>query len=454
MAPQVVRWLLFSTLFCTIQVFAEEKPAEPFAFADYTWLNGNTRVKDSVFDSKYFTGQFMADVNYIYDFNHPQDHTLVGSTAAGRTGELQVQQLGVGGDFHVDNVRGRLMTQFGLYSTMTPRNDASPARGQWDLADAFRYVSEAYGGYHWDVWHGINLDAGIFMSYIGLFSYYNNENWAYQASYTSANTPWFFNGLRLQTFPTERLKVELWLINGWQSYGMYNEMPGLGFQLLYRWNENNSFVSNGYWGADTLNMVGRDRYHSDSSYQHKYIDNPSGAISKAAFSLTFDVGCENGDGVKCWGGDTNTPSQYFISGMGYNRIWFAHDKMALTIGGGFLNNPGRYLVLIPPIQPTGTTGASAGDGATYSGSNVPTWHANPGDPFHAWDYTVGFDYMPSQYMTWRIEFNHRESDTPYFAGPGGVTGSNGNNNTAPTADWTPNLVKAENRINMAMLVRF
>ena len=100
--------------------------------------------------TKVFTGEFRLDTSYIYDLNHPQDDTLVGSSESGRTGEFQVQQLGIGGDFHYDNVRGRLMTQFGMYSTMTPRNDASPTRGQWNLDNAYRYISEAYGGYHID----------------------------------------------------------------------------------------------------------------------------------------------------------------------------------------------------------------------------------------------------------------------------------------------------------------
>jgi len=30
-------------------------------------------------------------------------------------------------------------------------------------------MSEAFGGYHFNVMHGINVDAGIFMSYVGLF---------------------------------------------------------------------------------------------------------------------------------------------------------------------------------------------------------------------------------------------------------------------------------------------
>ncbi|HTQ80721.1 MAG TPA: outer membrane beta-barrel protein, partial [Thermoanaerobaculia bacterium] len=225
---------------------AAAQPAEPFAFADFTWLNGNSREKDVPLDTKLFTPEFRLDTNFVYDFHNPKDHTIDGSSETGRTSELQVQQLGVGGDFHYDNVRGRLMTQFGLYSELTARNDASPSRGQWNLADAYRYLSEAYGGYHWDKMHGVNLDAGIFMSYVGLFSYYNYDNWAYQPSYVSANTPWFFNGLRLQTFPTDRLKVEVWLTNGWQSYGVFNNLPGLGTQITYRPNGSLSFIFNEY----------------------------------------------------------------------------------------------------------------------------------------------------------------------------------------------------------------
>lgn len=67
----------------------------PFGFASFTWLNGNSRQDSSVFDSKYFTGEFRADVSFIEQFNHPSDHTLVGTSESGRTSEVQVQQLGV-----------------------------------------------------------------------------------------------------------------------------------------------------------------------------------------------------------------------------------------------------------------------------------------------------------------------------------------------------------------------
>ncbi|HEV2388116.1 MAG TPA: outer membrane beta-barrel protein [Candidatus Acidoferrales bacterium] len=425
---------------------AEKKPvAEPFAFADFSWLNGNPRETIIPLDTKLFTPEIRADVDYNYDFNHPQDDTIAGSSEVFRSNEVQMTQLGVGGDFHYDNVRARLMTQFGMYSETTPRNDASPVRGQWDLSGAYRYLSEAYGGYHLDALHGVNVDAGIFMSYIGLFSYYNYDNWAYQPSYVSSNTPWFFNGVRIQIFPTDKLKLEPWFINGWQSYGRFNKFPGLGGQIAYRPTGWLSFVFNNYgMGTDTLGVPGRSRIHTDDSVEVKYYDNPDSTVDKAAFSLTGDAGCEYGGGVSCFGNGKGTVKQSFLGFMLYNRLWFRNDRYALTLGGGKINNPGRYLVLLPPIN-----GATAISGTPY-------FTENPGDPYKAWDASGTFDYMPRQYVTFRWEFDHRSANVPYFAGPGGVTPPGGNQGAPGSlvSGWAPDLRKTENRVTGAILVKF
>ena len=419
--------------------------AEPFAFADWSWLNGNARTKTPAFDSKFFTPEIRADVDYVYDFNHPKDDTIGGSSEVFRSNEVQLTQLGVGGDFHYDNVRARLMTQFGMYSTTTPRNDASPARGQWDLADAYRYVSEAYGGYHINALHGINVDAGIFMSYIGLFSYYNFDNWAYQPSYVSSNTPWFFNGVRVQIFPTAHLKIEPWLVNGWQSYGRFNGRMGVGGQILWRPNGWLSILGNQYaLGEDALNTAGRVRYHTDDSIEIKYYDHPERLLDKAAFSLTGDLGCEHGGGVSCAGNSAKGPKQDFLGFMLYNRLWFHKDLYGFTLGGGKINNPGRYLVLLPPIN-----GATAASGTPY-------FTENPGDPYKAWDASATFDYMPSQYITFRWEFDHRAANVPYFSGSGGITPLGGNTGAPGSVvpGFTPDLVKDENRLDLSILVKF
>ena len=226
----------------------------------------------TVLDTKFFTPEVRFDTDYMEDFNQPIDHTIVGATESFRSGEVQVEQISVGGDFHWQNVRGRVLYMDGLFATTTPRNDASAGVGQWDLRDAYKYVSEAYGGYHFNVNHGLNVDAGIFVSYIGLFSYYNFDNWTYQPSYVSSNTPWFFNGVRVQWFPTNKLKIEPWFINGWQSYAKYNGHPGLGGQLLWMPKEWFKLVANQYgFGQDNLGLPKTERIHTDDSIEVRYL---------------------------------------------------------------------------------------------------------------------------------------------------------------------------------------
>lgn len=449
---------LLSVLFFAAAVTAtaqnDSTPPEkiPFEGMDFTWQNGSDRRDHSVLQTKYFTGTIMVDANYTYGFNDPIDHTVVGSTALARNKEVQVSCAAIGGDFYYNGARGRIVTQFGTRSTVVPRNDYSPFRGQYDLANVYRYISEAYGGYHFNKWYGINVDVGMFMSYIGLNSYYQVENWEYQASFTSDNTPWFFNGIRVQIFPSKKLKIEPWIINGWQSYGMFNEMPGFGGNITWCPNENLKLLTNNYYGADAAGLPGRHRFHSDNSFLGRYYNKKnSGGVSQMAFSMTGDIGYEKGDGVNGFnaGDASHGPSQYFISAMVYNRIWFHKNKFAWTVGGGYMRNPGRYLVLYPtgdasplpdPKNPTTTAGTHP-------------FSASPGDQFNGWDASTNIDWMPNQSITFRLEYVHRESSIPYFAGKGGVTSPTGYQWTPLPEGWMPDLVKAENRIIFAMLFR-
>lgn len=425
----------------------------PFDGIDVSWQNGSDRRTESIWkDNAIFTPSVMIDVNYTYSFNNPNDNTVVGSTALARNNEFQLSALHFGGDLNYKNARARFMTQFGTRSIVVPRNDYSPYKGQYQLANVYRYVSEANIGYHFNKWYGINVDAGLFMSYIGLNSFYQSENWEYQASFTSDNTPWFFNGLRAQIFPSKHMKIEAWVINGWQSYGRFNSMPGVGGNLTWIPNDKLKLLTNDYFGTDAAGIKDRKRFHSDNSLLYKYFDKPaSKGISKMAFSLTADFGFEKGGGVNGLknGDSISGPAQYFASAMFYNRVWFFKNKVAWTIGGGVMTNPGRYLVLYPtgqasplpnPNNPTQTEGAFP-------------FSANPGDAFKGWDCSTNIDFMPNQSITFRIEAVYRHSSVPYFAGRGGVTSQTGYSTTVLDPSWRPDLVKSEFRIIAALLFR-
>jgi len=470
----------------------------PWANVGYVgWMNGTPREKEPIFDTKFFTPEVRLDVNYLQSGNHPIDHTISGSTEEFRSGEFQIEQVSFGGDFHWEGVKARFLSMFGMFSTTTPRNDASDAVGQWDLEDAYRYFSEANAGYHWDVNHGLNIDAGVFVSYIGLFSYYNYDNWTYQPSFVSSNTPWFFNGLRVQWWPTQDLKIEPWLINGWQSYAKFNRHPGFGGQILWIPDENLKLVFNTYSiGQDNLNCQANNnngqgtmdtlcqpqnggpgnaaagsyvgagpainyanvtRFHEDDSLLVKYYDTKGlggAGVSKMAFSLTWDWGCEYGGGVHC----THEPNkEEFLGMMLYDRTWFHNDLYAITLGGGFMNNPGRYLALTPPIN-----GATAASGSPY-------FTQQPGQKLYQWDSQLNLQYMPKDWITWWTEATFRHSSVPYWTGQGGITPPGGNNGSpgscvgggasattgqCDAGDWFPDLRTREVIYGAGVLVKF
>jgi Putative beta-barrel porin-2, OmpL-like. bbp2/Carboxypeptidase regulatory-like domain len=470
----------------------------PFAnVGDIGWLNGTTREKAPIFDTKFFTPEIRLDVNYLQSLNHPIDHTIDGSTEEFRSSEFQIEQVSVGGDFHWNNVKARFLSMYGMFATTTPRNDASGEIGQWQLQEAYKYFSEANAGYHFDVNHGLNVDAGVFVSYIGLFSYYNFDNWTYQPSFVSSNTPWFFNGLRVQWFPTQNLKIEPWLINGWQSYAKFNRHPGFGGQILWIPNNNIKLVFNSYSvGQDNLpcqansnnglgttdvncqpqnggnpsaaagsyagagppvNYANVTRVHEDDSLLVKYYDakgQGGNGVSKMAFSLTWDFGCEYGGGVHCTQGPNK---EEFLGVMLYDRTWFHNDLYAVTFGGGFMNNPGRYLALTPPIN-----GATAASGSPY-------FTQQPGQKLYQWDTQLNLQYMPSDWITWWTEATFRHSSVPYWSGSGGITPPGGNNGApascvgggADTAtgncsvgDWFPDLRTREVVVGAGLMVKF
>ena len=91
----------------------------------------------------------------------------------------------------------------------------------------------------------------------------------------------------------------------------------------------------------------------------------------------------------------------------------------MTLGGGQMNNPGRYLTLLPPIN-----------GATAT-SGTPYFTENAGDRAQMHDGTITFDYMPSQFITFRLETGYRYSDIPYWTGKRGSMGGSGTGITPP-----------------------
>lgn len=433
-----------TSLMATAQDSTKQQAKFPFDGMDLSWINGQNRQKNSLLvltdknGEQILTGTVLMDAYYNYNFSRPKDNTQTISATTGRANEFSVNQASIGVESNYKNVIGRLWLQTGSMLHIVQETDGSVARGRNTGTGDLKFIREAAAGYHFNYKYGLNVEMGIFMSYIGLESYVLQENWCYQRSMVCDFTPFYFQGARLQFFPTKKLKTELWLLNGWQTYNSWSKNIGVGNSNYYRPNENIQIVANFYYGNDT-HVSGSEtlskvhRFHHDDSFVGRYYKKAtSKGISQAAFSINNHFGFQTGDGVEL--------KKNFMAGSSLaNRIWFNKNKLALTLRGDYITNPGGYLAFSPAVA---TEKPNAYDVAIANGKDLRMTQL-----------TATFDVMPNDYVTFRFEYTHRNSNVPYFAGSGGTTSQTGFTTDPVDPNWTPDLRKMEDRVIVAVNFR-
>ncbi|MFT3827527.1 MAG: outer membrane beta-barrel protein [Chitinophagaceae bacterium] len=408
----------------------------PFDGMDLTWINGQNRQKNFPLQladkngETILTGTVLLDGYFNYNFARPKDNTQTISAATGRSNEFQINQASIGIESNYKNIIGRLWLQTGSMTHIVQETDGSVTRGRNTGAGNLKFIREAAAGYHFNVKYGLNIEMGIFMSYIGLESYVLQENWSYQRSMVCDFTPFYFQGARAQFFPSKKFKTELWLLNGWQSYNSWSKNIGLGNSNYYRPSENVQIVANFYYGNDThvagsTSLSKVRRFHHDDSFVARYFKNAqSKGISQAAFSINNHYGFQSGEGVKA-------KDNYMAGTSIAHRVWFNRNKMALTLRGDYITNPGGYLAFYPAAP---SAQPNDYDKAIASGKNLKMGQ-----------FTATWDIMPNDHVTLRFEYAHRNANVPYFAGPDGTTSQTGFTSDPVDPTWLPDLRKTENR---------
>ena len=131
--------------------------------------------------------------------------------------------------------------------------------------------------------------------------------------------------------------------------------------------------------------------HSDHSILYRYFNAPSArGVSRAAFSINNHLGLERGG--------LSTATGSFLGTAIANRVWFSGDRAALTVRGEVVDNPSRYLAILP----------------------TPAGFPDSGTTLHLTGLTVTFDVLPTDIVAWRFEYLGRKSNVPYWAGESGL----------------------------------
>jgi hypothetical protein len=402
--------------------------AEPtFGEFDFGWMNGNNPQPSSLLTTGPLTLSLYIDTYYGFQFHRPIDHTVFPTTTAPRHNEISLNLAHLGVDVTgLDGPIGRLYIQYGSTVETIAGQDTTTTRGFYLTNRLLQIVQQAAAGWHFHELHGINAELGIFPSYVGLESYLPEENWAYNHAFMSDFTPYYFFGLRGQLFLTRRFKLELWLVNGWQTFGEWHETRAGGYLWNWRPRAWISIVNSFYAGREAQGDPDSLRLYTDNNLQLRYFHDPTRCLLRSlALSLVADVGHEHRG---------NAPSGWMGGAQLANRVeWTERWKSTLR-----LDIFADQTQAITTKFPVGSAYPWPGTGRLVVGGVAAT-----------------VDYWPSPWLLTRLEYSHREANQPYFSGRGGITGLGGvlPPDPAAQASFTPDLERSDDRLTFNLTLR-
>ena len=398
----------------------------PLSEFDFAWMNGSNPQPASLLVIGPVTWSIYVDTYYAWQFWRPIDHTIFPTTTAPRHNEISLNLAHLGVDVTgLDGPIGRLYLQYGSMVETIAGQDTTTTRGFFLTNRLFQYVEQAAVGWHFHWMHGANAEVGIFPSYIGLESYLPEENWSYTHAFISDATPYYFLGFRGQLFPTADFKLELWVVNGWQTFGQWHETRGGGYLWNWRPREWLSIVNSFYGGSEAQGDPRSVRLYLDNNLQVLYFKRERGFFRSAAISIVGDIGYEHRG---------NAPSGA-MGGISFTHRWEWAARWKGSLRVDFLYDETQA---ISPKFPVGAA-------YPWMGSN----------PIAAGGLTATLDYWPSVWLLLRLEYAHRLANQPFFSGRRGITGPDGRlpQDAAAAATFTPDLRRTDDRLVLNMTLR-
>ena len=125
---------------------------------------------------------------------------------------------------------------------------------------AFPNVQEANAGYRLadELW----IDAGFFLTHIGFESILPQQKYLSSTAYLSWNEPFFQSGLRLSYSPGDRVTLQGWLLNGYNSFVDNNEAKSVGLSLSYTPTDATLLSYNNLFGDEAPRGTDRRQFRS------------------------------------------------------------------------------------------------------------------------------------------------------------------------------------------------
>lgn len=327
-----------------------------------------------------FTIGGWVEAYYGFNFNEPSNGVTDLRGFDNRHNTFNLSNVVLDAQWDWEGVNGRITLQWGstpatYYLAETAAPSLGTGVGPQDQA-LWQWVQQAHLGYRVPIGTGLNVEAGLFLSPVGVEGLAVKDNFLYSRTNLFYGYPFYHTGVRVSYSLVDGLTLVGWAINGWNAV-----LDG---------NDEKSFVLQALFEAGPLS--GSFSYVSG-------VERPRGAPEGRAWRHTFD-----------------------LNGTLRAAEWLAFQAQ---VTGGF--EPNEFGVsgyaagmLAARVQVIGWLAfAARGDFFWESLASSAEGTASPIFWPVEWvsSATIGADVRPHEHVSLRIEYRHdHASDDAYFAG--------------------------------------
>lgn len=225
-------------------------------------------------------------------FNQLRNFDLRANTAHVNMGMITIDRAPAPVGFHLD-------VGFGQTFDVIHSTDRAP--------EAFKYFKQAYISVKPKSWHGVQIDAGEFVTSAGAEVIETNMNWNYSRSLLFAwAIPYYHFGVRASV-PIGKFTAGVQVVQGWNNIYDNNSGKTVGLTGAYAWKKVTWF-HNYYVGPEKTNINKGIRQLYDTTVLVN-------ATDKLSYYVNFDYGRDKniGEGAAQWTGIAGAARYAFTS---------------------------------------------------------------------------------------------------------------------------------------------
>ena len=173
--------------------------------------------------------ELFVDVAYGFNSNFPDNHVYRGMYTNPRTNELSVAAVGA---FVKHRITPREPWQFelgfhaGAAVDALTSNEPIPGGpdGKFAGSEVFKHIALANAGFEIRKTKTF-LGAGVFVSPLGLSTFWTKDNWNYTTPWENNVVPYYLTGAKIAQALPGNLELAGWVVNGFQTYADLNSVP-------------------------------------------------------------------------------------------------------------------------------------------------------------------------------------------------------------------------------------